>query len=212
MKTTEEHTKYWSERKIDWVKSYLELWNHPHRNYLSYRCSLFPWQSMIEVGCASGPNLFHFIKRFPGRDIGGVDVSKDAIDVARQVLDIAKLSMPSRIAFAEVCSGDNIFIGDQCTDLVLTDMMLIYVDPFKIKGYLKEFKRIGRKKLVFYEFYSPRLWDRLKMMWRGYYAHNYPKLLKELGFDDIIINKLPPESWPESELHQRFGHIIECTI
>ena len=73
MKTTEEHTKYWSERKIDWVKSYLELWNHPHRNYLSYRCSLFPWQSMIEVGCASGPNLFHFIKRFPGRDIGGVD-------------------------------------------------------------------------------------------------------------------------------------------
>lgn len=212
MKTTEKHTDYWANRKINWVESYLSLWNHPHRSYVANRLSLFQWQSLIEVGCASGPNLFHLIKRFPRRDIGGVDVNKDAIEVARQVLELARDQMPSRTAYAEVTTGDNIFIGDQCTDVILTDMALIYVDPFKIKRYLKEFKRVARNKLVFYEFYSPKLWDRLKLTWRGYYTHNYPKLLREMGMDDIIITKLPPESWTESETHQKYGHIIECNI
>lgn len=212
MKSTKKNTDYWANRKIDWVKSYLELWNHPHRAMLAYRCSLFKWESMLEVGCASGPNLFHFLKAFPNRDIGGVDLNEDAIKVARQVLELRRLQMPSRTVYAEVASGNNIFIGDQSTDLVLTDMTLIYVDPLKIKSYLKEFKRLARVKVVFYEFYSPRLWDRLRMMWRGYYAHNYPKLLKNMGFDDIIVTKLPPESWPESKQHQKFGYIIEASV
>src|SRR3990167_406839 len=210
--TTKQNATWWTHRKIDWVKGYLETWNHPHRGVLAYYCSTVPWQSMIEVGCASGPNLFHFAKSFPGRDIGGVDVNPDAIALARQVLEIARPNMPSNIAYAEVGTGDKSFLGDKCTDLILTESTLIYVGPLKIKSYLREFKRVARKNVVLYEFYSPSFWKRLTMPLSGYWAHNYKRLLKQVGFDDIRIIKLPKEAWPESENHQLYGHIIIANV
>jgi len=212
MRSTITNEKFWKERKIDWVQSYLSLWNHPHRHDIARTLAGLKWNSLLEVGCASGPNLLHLVNKFPGKDIGGIDVNPDAIAVAKKVLEAHKDKMPSHFVFAEVMNGDAIFIGDKATDVILTDMTLIYVDPQSIKRYLKEFRRVARGHVVFYEFYSPKWWERWNLSRKGYWTHNYPKLLKKLGYDDIIIKKLPPTSWPESEVHQKFGYIIQATI
>ena len=43
-----------------------------------------PWVSLLEIGCASGPNLAAIVKAMPGKQVGGVDLSEDAIELAKK--------------------------------------------------------------------------------------------------------------------------------
>lgn len=187
-RSTNHHKKYWAERKIDWKQSYTSTWNHPHRMLISAVLKGFNWLSLIEVGCGSGANLINIVKVFPGRQVGGVDVNADAIEQAQKTFNGG---------FFKVCSGDDIMMSDDSTDVVLTDMALIYVAPKEIEKYLQEIKRIGRHWVIFCEFHSNSWWQRMKLRFTsGYYAYNYDKLLSKAGFYDIIKFKLRPEDWP----------------
>ena len=210
LRTTQYHKKYWAERKINWATSYTSTHNHPHRFLISKVLGTFKWLSLIEIGCGSGANLINIIKSFPGRQVGGVDVNRDAIEEAKKYLNGAYL---------KVNSGDDVMMSDDSTDVVLSDMCLIYVGPRKIRNYLKEMKRIGRHHIVLCEFHSDSWWNRMALRFNsGYYAYNYDKLLKKLGFYDIIKLKLRPEDWPEEdgtpggEPQKTFCYIIKARI
>jgi ubiquinone/menaquinone biosynthesis C-methylase UbiE len=188
---TKKHLQYWKNRKIDWQKAYLSTWNHPHRAYILSLLSSFSWVSLMEIGCGGGANLVAIVKRFPNRQIGGVDVNPDAIELVRNVL---------KGGLFKVNSGDDVMMSDKSTDVTLTDMCLIYVGPFKIKKYLTEIKRITRSRVVLCEFHHPsffkRWWLRLTT---GYHAHDYKKLLEKQGFYDIGIYKMPDEAYPQAK-------------
>ena len=203
-RSTNHHKKYWQERKIDWKQSYTSTWNHPHRFIISKVLKTFKWLSLIEIGCGSGANLINIIKAFPGRQVGGVDVNPDAIEEATKYLNGAYL---------KVNSGDNVMMSDDSTDVVLTDMCLIYVGPRKIKKYLEEMKRIGRHHIILCEFHSDSWWNRMALRFNsGYYAYNYDKLLRKEGFYDIIKLKLREEDWPGGDPQKTFGYIIHARI
>lgn len=209
-RSTNHHKKYWRERRIDWKQSYTSTWNHPHRALISAVLKTFNWLSLIEIGCGSGANLINIIKTFPGRQVGGVDINPDAIEQATKTFNGG---------YFKVGSGDDIMMSDDSTDCVLSDMCLIYVGPKEIKKYLNEMKRIGRHHIVLCEFHSDSWWNRMALRFNsGYYAYNYDKLLKKLGYYDIIKLKLRPEDWPEEdgtpggEPQKTFCYIIKARI
>ena len=203
-KTTQEHNKYWQERKIDWKTAYASTYNHPHRKVLADKLSEFHWISLIEIGCGAGANLIYFTQRFKGRQLGGIDISQDAIDTANKIFKNAML---------RVGDGLDIMMSDKSADVCLTDMYLIYVGRFKILKQLKELKRVARNQIVLCEFHSESWWDRFKLKFNsGYNAYDYRKLLQKVGFYDIMLYKLTEEDWPGGNPQKKFAYIITAKI
>lgn len=197
--TTNQFKQWWARRNIDWQKEYSETWNHPHRYFITANLLQMNWGSLIEIGCGSGPNLINIVRNTKGKQIGGVDISPQAIETARKTFKNAVLS---------VGPGDDVFMSDKSSDIILSDMMLIYVGPRKINRYIQEMKRLARNYIVLSEFHSSSWWERFKLrLFSGHNSYNYRKLLEKHGFYDISINKYPPNSWPEDD-NNKFRRLI----
>lgn len=203
LKTTNKHTKYWVDRKIDWKTSYLDTYNHPHRDIIVFILKSIPFLSLWEVGCGPGPNLKKIIKEIPGRQVGGSDVNADAIKLAQETFNGGLF---------HVESGESLMMSDASCDVMLTDMALIYVDPLKIDKYLKELKRVGRMYVVLCEFHSDSWWKRQKARLGGYHVYNYRKRLEKLGFYDITVQHIPEQYWPGTDNNTEFRSIIVAKI
>lgn len=202
MKTTKQHTKYWSERQLDWTKEYFDTHGHPHREILMRAMARFRFGSVFEVGCASGPNLLRIHYAFPGVQLGGCDVSADAIKSAKEHIPNSHL---------DVSPAHDIFMSDKSVDMTISDACLIYVGRGMINKTLQEIKRITRKNVVFCEFHSESLYQRTRLQYQsGYYAYNWKKLLEKNGFYDVEVYKLPAKVWPGTPW-QEFGFIISAS-
>lgn len=203
IRSTKQHTKYWSERKINWHEHYSATWNHPHREIIIQLLKTFNWFSLWEVGCASGPNLIRIIKEFPGRQLGGSDLSADAIELARTTFNGGKF---------HVESAEDLLLSDKAVDVLLADATLIYIGPRKIKKVLNEFTRITRNRIILCEFHSTSFWRRWLLRLRtGYNAYNYQQLLEEAGAYDIQMVKIPKEYWPGTPWEE-WGWIISAKL
>ena len=198
---TSKKIRYWKNRDINWQIHSLETLNHPHRKMILQVLKTFRWASIWEVGCAAGPNLVRIYNEFKGANVGGSDVNEKAIELARKTLVGAPF---------EVSSGDDILMSDKSCDVILTDMILCFVDPFKIKDYLLEFKRIARNRLILVELHSDKWWERLWLRLGGTHVYNYLKLLEGLGFYDVIVYKMP-DYW-KGPPQNKYAHIISAKI
>lgn len=187
--TTGQHRRWWAKRKIDWKTSYLDTWDHPHRYYITAVLKRLSWRSLIEIGCGPGANLVNIVRNIPEVQVGGVDVNPEAIELAKKTFTGGLF---------KVNSADDIMLSDKATDVTLSDMTLIYVDPFNIGRYVKEMKRITRKYVVLCEFNSKSRWQRLKIkITTGYNAYDWKKVLEKHGFYDIVVSPLPQQAWPD---------------
>lgn len=203
-KSTEEHKKYWKDRKINWQTSYLDTWDHPHRKVLSYMLKRIPWFSLMEIGCGSGANLKQIVKTIPGKQLGGIDINKDSVDLAKE-------TFKGGVFFQ--CSADDIMMSDKSTDVLLSDMTLIYVDNWNIRRYLKEIKRVTRKYVVLCEFHHKSWFKRMHLkLTSGYNAYNWEKLLTSEDFYDIISYKLSEEEWPGGNPQKTFGQVLIAKV
>lgn len=199
--TTKQNERWWKDRKIDWDKDYLKTWNHPHRYIISGILKQYNWLSLVEVGCGSGPNLVNIIKNIKGRQVGGVDINEEAIALAQKTFTNG---------YFKVGSAEDILMSDKSVDVVLTDMLLIYVGPRKIKKHLQELKRIGRNIVMLHEYHEKSWWRRWKLrIFSGRHAYDYEKLLNNLGFYDIIKYKMPEF---EKDSENRFRYIFVARI
>lgn len=203
LRTTKEHSQYWKNRKIDWKKEYMLTWNHPHRYLISGILKSFDWVSLYEIGCGAGANIINIIKTIPGKVLGGCDISADAIELVKESFKGGRFN---------VCPADDVLMSDDSSDVVLTDMCLIYVSPLKIHKHIEEIKRIARNNVVLCEFHNESFWQRFLLRVRsGYNAYNYKKLLEKHGFYDIDIYKVPDEMWPGAK-NDKFRFIIKAKV
>ena len=201
---TETWKNFWLKRKINWKTDYLDTWNHPHRYLITTILGKLNWLSLIEIGCGSGPNLMNITQNLPGKQVGGMDVNPEAIALAKKTF-VGGLF--------KVNSSDNLMLSDKSTDVVLSDMSLIYVNPGDIGRYIKEIKRVGRKYVVLCEFHSTSWWSRLALKFNsGYNAYNWKKLLEKNGFYDVFLYKLTEQDWPGGSPQKEFAYIVVATI
>lgn len=201
--STNKHSEYWRKRKIDWKTSYFDTVDHPHRRLISWMLKSVGFVSLWEVGMGGGANLARIIKDLPGKQVGGSDVSLDAVEFCRTQFQNGLFHHES---------GNDMLMSDKSVDVILTDMTLIYVDPRHIDSYLKEFKRVGRTYLVLVEFHSTSFWKRLKARFGGYHVYNYQKLLEKHGYYDIMCQHIPEQYWPGTDNNTEFRTIITAKI
>jgi len=202
LKSTQKNSQYWRERQIDWNQAYFTP-EHPHRDLLIGVLAKKKFGTVLEIGCAAGANLYRIAKAFPGVQLGGVDVSADAIVAARPHLP------PT--THLDVAPAHKIFLPSQSVDVTLTDMTLIYYGPTMIGKALTEIERLTRTYGVFCEFHHPSFVKRWGLRAAGYNAYNWRKMLQKRGWYDITIYKIPEAYWPGGEPQKTFGHIIVCT-
>lgn len=197
--STKRWVTWWSKRKIDWKKEYMNP-HHPHRMLITETLKHLPWMSLIEVGCGAGANLVSIVSQIPDRQVGGVDINPDAIEYAKTQLTNA---------IFKVNAADNIILSDKMVDIILSDMLMIYITPSKVQKHLNEFKRLSRSYVILCELHSTSWFERFVIKWKeGYNVYDWKKLLEKNDYFDIQLYKIPPDFWPESDLQQKYGYIV----
>ena len=150
--------KEWSTRHLydeSWIENYWNSRNHPHRSFLVERiCRFSPIYSILEIGCACGPNLYQIAKKFPDAEVRGIDINPIAVQkgnewvkeegISNVKLEVGKAQELRRFA-------------DKSFDVVFTDAVLIYIPPDEIKQVVKEMLRISRV-IVLNEWHSFNKW------------------------------------------------------
>jgi len=222
--------KEWATRHIydkSWVESYWRSRTHPHRTFLVERiCKFSPIHSILEIGCASGPNLYRIAEKFPNAEVKGIDINPMAVQKGNEWLRQEGFSnVKLEVGRAQELTQ----FADKSFDVVFTDAVLIYISPDEIKQVVKEMLRIGHV-LVLCEWYLFNRW--LALLLNGYYCfrlkseafkfksashgffvghwvRDYRMLFKEFAPNkNICITKLPKEMWNDKGW-QRWGAIIE---
>jgi ubiquinone/menaquinone biosynthesis C-methylase UbiE len=156
---------------------------------------------VFEIGCGIGTNLTNIFSIFGklGAEVGGTDEDPRAVEIARKNCPFAR--------DIEVGTADDIFFSDKSIDIIITDATLMYVK--NINKAIKEMATVSRNGVVLCELYSPSAFKRIKLRLKGFYAHDYKRLLEKNDFYDIQMTKI--KDWPDS-LWAEYGYIISAKI
>lgn len=191
--------------KSDWAEGYISeaSFSHPHRQLLVQKISAnAPFIDVLEIGCASGPNLYLLAKKFPNARFVGVDINPEAI---RQGNLFFKQQDMHNVLLVQGKADELGGFRDKSFDIVFTDAVLLCVGPDKIKKIAKEIQRIAKKTIILVEHHSEQesdLGSRLEKWW----LRDYVKLFQ--AFNNLINTiKIPPEVWGGN--WGEFGYIIE---
>ena len=204
----------WGESsRDDWVKSYWDSQEHPHRAFLVERISKFTPNSILEIGCNCGPNLRLLAKKFPDAKIRGIDINPMAVQKGNEWL------AQEGISYVKLLEGKADELGqfqDRSFDVVFTDAVLIYVGTDKIKEVMEEMIRITRRVLIFMEWHSfePDHKDPygLGVYHHGNWKRDYIALLKQFVREEQIhVTKITEDIWPEKNWSE-LGAVIEVVM
>jgi SAM-dependent methyltransferase len=216
MKSTEQFTKYWKDRKIDWKSHYFNP-SHPHRKMILDLIKTSPngVRSILEIGCGAGANLYNIKKAFPQARVCGCDLNPDAIKTAQEIFKEFKTTDPINVPLDyikeidfRVGGIDAIPFHGEYFDLVITDAMMIYIDKSNLDRAIREIRRVGYEKFIFCELHSNNWFKRLGLkLARGYNVYDWNKLLKKYNFKAGRVSKIPTEVWPD-EPWRTFGNVM----
>lgn len=198
--TTKQNNKYWAGRSYGW-EEYFKTWDHPHRYFITNVLKQLNWISLIEIGCGSGPNIANIVKNIQGKQMGGVDINPEAIAICEKNF---------KGGHFRVADAKNVMMTDKSTDVVLSDMFLIYIGPLKIGKYINEMKRIARNYIVLCEYHHKSWWRRQWLRtFSGRHAYDWKKRLEKHGFFDITTIKMPQF---EQDNEQSYRHLIIARV
>ena len=202
----------WKEegKRHDWVSGYIESTTHPHRTLILETVSKYaPFESVLEVGCHCGPNLYLLAKQYPSLTAQGLDINPAAVKQGNEWLAREGLS---RVELMVGRADDLSRFPDQSFDLLLTDAVLIYIGPDKIFTTVMELLRVTRRALVLVEWHSETPGEDsrgLGMYHFGAWKRNYRNLFRRFVAEDRIrLTKIPADLWPAKNW-QELGNIIE---
>ena len=209
---TRAREKRWAGRSI--AEGYWKNRNLPSKHFLAERITAFaPINTILEVGCASGPSLYLLAKKFPQAHIVGIDINQEAVEYgntqfAQEGISNVKLIAGRADALEE--------FPDKAFDVVFTNAILIYIGPDKIKNVMQGMIRVARKVLVLMELhcFEPDTKDPLGHgIYRyGNWVRDYAALLKQfVPEEQIRVTKIPEDVWP-AEPWKELGAVIEVVM
>ncbi len=205
--------RWWANRSI--AEGYWNNRNHPSKHFLVERIAAFsPVNSILEVGCASGPNLYLLAKRFPKAQITGIDINREAIEYGNMQFTQEGISNVKLL----VGRADKLEeFQDRAFDIVFTDAVLALIGPNRIKQVISEMLRITRRVLILIEPHSFELneKDLLKLGYMTYYGglwiRDYVTLLKQFVPEkQIQVTKIPEDIRPVKPWKE-LGAVLEVT-
>lgn len=190
----------------NWPKRYIsnDSLNHPHRKLLIKEIIKFsPFENVLEVGCASGPNLCLLAEKFPDVNFYGIDVSKNAISEGEDFFKGKGL----KNVFLKNFSADQLEnFADKSMDIVFTDAAIIYVGKDQIEKVFREMMRITKKAIILCEQHTGG-----KSFYDDKWAHNYEEIIKKIAPETKIdFIKIPENIWAGD--WGKYGYIIKVKL
>ena len=194
-----------------WTNGYCKSISHPHRQFLVHKISSYvPLESILEIGCNTGPNLYLLAKKFPKTKLYGIDINSHAIKEGQEWFEQVGI----KDILLSAGKADELECFDDCSiDVVFTDAVLLYIGPDKIEKVIRQIERIARKVLIFNEWHWENNSQKQKhFYYHGHWVYNYKALLIDyFPADNIKISKLKKDLWVDSGW-ELFGAIIEVRL
>ena len=192
-----------------WSQECCETISHPRRQILIERISSYvPFDSILEIGCSSGANLYLLAREYPYVALYGIDINAKAIKEGNVYLRQQGITNVKLI----VSRADELKrFNDKTIDIVFTDSTLMYIGVDKIKKVIEEMKRVSCKGLLLSEWHSEDN-SRAHFWYDGHWVYNYKGLLAKYFHSDIITVSRHPEDLWDDEAWRRFGSIIEVRL
>lgn len=188
--STPQGAEYWETRPVedmkkDWEgKTYLESLYHPHRQLIMHVMKyLSPFETVLEIGCNSAPNLLRITDLYPDAKVFGIDPSQDSLKLAEEAI--------SGGTFVKGVAEDLGVFKSHFFDIVLADASYMYVKD--IKKALDEAKRVCKHAIVICDWFSEE--EEVKDF---HYSRNYTRLLEDRGFDVNVID-ITEDLWPSKK-------------
>ena len=164
---------------------------------------LYPFTSVLEIGCGYGPNLEHLARRFPDVQVLGIDINPNSVREGN--VRLAELGF-NRVRLA-MGRADALPFTDRSIDIVFTDATLLYIGPDKIMKVIAEMTRVSRRALLFIELHDMESGSRHVYTEDGW-VRDYRKLLNHFFSDDsLTLTKIPAGVWSEGRW-ARLGYLI----
>ena len=209
---TKARERQWATRPI--AEGYWNNRDSASALFLVERIAEFsPVNSVLEVGYASGPNLFPLSKQFPHAKIAGIDVNSKAVQYGN-----AQFTQ-------EGISNVNLIIGradkldefpDRAFDVVFTKALMIYIGPDKIGEVIKGMIRITHTALVLIELhrFEPDTKDPLGLgiYSCGNWVRDYAALLRQFApVKQIQVTRIPVDVL-SGEPWGKLGAVIKVVV
>lgn len=164
----------------------------------------FGANSVLEVGCNIGNQLFLLRSYNSSKELWGVDVNTRALQFAN-----GRAEGLHRISF-EYGSAYDLPFDDDSFDIVFTAGLLIHIPPEELQTILHEIHRCTKKYIVGFEYYFSHEVEDFKevkyhgtdgMLWISDYAHWYLN-----QFDDLRMVK--ERIYPYIEDRTKMDHVF----
>ena len=169
------HELAWRTRHVyrrRWAEQQLSTVNHPHREQIVEAVHSFsPFDCLLELGCGAGANLIRLRERFPNIVILGIDVNRNALQVAtRYFIDSGEKNVTLKAGSVTL-----IDLPSKSVDVVVCDAVLMFITPNEIRLVIKEILRVARRGIVLNEYSSPVAGE--SRFLGGRWAHDFRSLI-----------------------------------
>lgn len=189
----------WQRKQGDTVNTYLNDIDRPDRHLLIDKIAGFKPESVLEVGCFVGVNLYLLGQRLPNVKLYGIDPNNLAVFEGN-----SRFGKYGNIQLATGDSHSLIMIPSNSFDVVFTRAVLLHIGNDDIQEALKHMLRIAKKGLVFLEWqdFTGRLKDKDEGWLDGHWVRHYDKMIKKImpGVE-VRITELKRDVWPEWNDH-----------
>ena len=206
---TRARERQWADKSM--AEGYWDPQDHPSKRFLKERIAAFsPVSSIIEIGCASGANLYGLAREYPQARLVGIDVNMTAVQYGNSHLAQKGITNIELL----VGKADELEkFQDKSFDIVFTSALLIYIGPDKIEEVIKGMVRITKRALVLIELHlfdsRGRPKDALGIYRHDNWVRDYAALFKQfIPEEKVRVTKLPEGVWP-AEPWETLGAVIE---
>lgn len=175
----------------NWTKHYFNSWQKPYRYELIKRLKDYQFNTLIDLGCNSAPNLMALREAGVTAELSGIDINEEAIAYGKK--QFGQLGYDIRLEARSLYDIDI----TQKFDIVISTAVLQHIPPSEISQVLNSIFKITKKRIVIIDlhYFQPFLkseipennakyWDRFVRNWWTLLS---PYVLKE----KITISELP---------------------
>ena len=195
----EDEKRDWPYEKKNWLDDYTESVKHPHRAMITEVMSSWEakhgiaLESVLEIGCNTGPNLALIKRNFPDVHVTGIDANPFAIEIAKKNID--------GIFFV----NDLTKVGQFAPkfDVVICDAVLMYIKPKEIDEVIDMLSMNCTKILILFEWNALSYYGAIKDY---HWARDYKEHLIKRGFN-VVKKKLTKKEW-QSKNWQKNGYFF----